>query len=95
MTLSWLARAFCMTDLRLKELWWFDANAKTYPYDPAKAKALLAEAGYPNGFEFTLSTPQIGIFQQINQLIQEQLAAIGVKLKLWSRSRKVSGMPGW
>ena len=45
MTLSWLARAFCMTDLRLKELWWFDANAKTYPYDPAKAKALLAEAG--------------------------------------------------
>lgn len=63
-------------------LWWFDANAKTYPYDPAKAKALLAEAGYPNGFEFTLSTPQIGILQQINQLIQEQLAAIGVKLKL-------------
>jgi peptide/nickel transport system substrate-binding protein len=63
-------------------LWWFDANAKTYPYDPAKAEALLAEAGYPNGFEYTLSTPQIGILQQINQLIQEQLSAIGVKLKL-------------
>jgi peptide/nickel transport system substrate-binding protein len=63
-------------------LWWFDANAKTYPYDPGKAKALLAEAGYPNGFEYTLSTPQIGVLQQINQLIQEQLAAVGVKLKL-------------
>jgi peptide/nickel transport system substrate-binding protein len=63
-------------------LWWFNPNAKTYPYDPARAKALLAEAGYPNGFEFTLSTPQIGVLQQINQLAQEQLAAIGVKLKL-------------
>jgi len=63
-------------------LWWFDANAKSYPYDPAKAKALLAEAGYPNGFEYTLSTPQIGVLQQINQLIQEQLGAVGIKLKL-------------
>jgi peptide/nickel transport system substrate-binding protein len=65
-----------------KGLWWFDANAKTYPYDPARANALLAEAGYPNGFEYTLSTPQIGVLQQINQLLQEQLAAVGVKLKL-------------
>jgi peptide/nickel transport system substrate-binding protein len=63
-------------------LWWFNPNAKTYPYDPARAKALLAEAGYPNGFEYTLSTPQIGVLQQINQLVQEQLAAVGIKLKL-------------
>jgi peptide/nickel transport system substrate-binding protein len=63
-------------------LWWFNANARTYPYDPARAKALLAEAGYPNGFEYTLSTPQIGVLQQINQLVQEQLAAVGIKLKL-------------
>jgi len=63
-------------------LWWFNANARTYPYDPARAKALLAEAGFPNGFEYTLSTPQIGVLQQINQLVQEQLAAVGIKLKL-------------
>jgi len=63
-------------------LWWYNANARTYPYDPARAKALLTEAGYPNGFEFTLSTPQIGMLQQINQLAQEQLAAVGIKLKL-------------
>jgi peptide/nickel transport system substrate-binding protein len=63
-------------------LWWYDPAVKSYPHDPAKAKALLAEAGYPNGFEFTLSTPQVAVFQQINQLMQEQLAPIGIKLTL-------------
>jgi peptide/nickel transport system substrate-binding protein len=63
-------------------LWWYDPNVKSYDYDPAKAKALVAEAGYPNGFEFTLSTPQVAIFQQINQLIQEQFAAANIRVKL-------------
>jgi len=63
-------------------LWWFNPNAISYPFDPEKAKALLAEAGYPNGFEYSLSTPQVGVFQQINQLAQEQLAKVGIKVTL-------------
>jgi peptide/nickel transport system substrate-binding protein len=63
-------------------LWWYDEKTKSYDYDPAKARALVAEAGYPNGFEFTLSTPQVAIFQQMNQLIQEQFAAANIRVKL-------------
>jgi len=63
-------------------LWWFDPAIKSHDYDPEKARVLLKEAGYSNGFEFALSTPQVTALSQINQLVQEQLAAVGVKLKL-------------
>jgi peptide/nickel transport system substrate-binding protein len=65
-----------------KGLWWYDPAIKSYDHDPAKAKALLAEAGYPNGFSYPLSTPQVTVFRQINQLLQEQLAAVGINVSL-------------
>jgi peptide/nickel transport system substrate-binding protein len=63
-------------------LWWYDPTVQSYPYDKARAKALLAEAGYAGGFEFVLSTPQLTVLQQINQLVQEQLAEVGIKVRL-------------
>lgn len=63
-------------------LWWYDASIKSYEYDPARAKELLTEAGYKPGTEIVLSTPQVSVFQQINQLVQEQLTAVGMTVKL-------------
>ncbi|WP_200959436.1 ABC transporter substrate-binding protein [Rhizobium sp. Root1203] len=51
-------------------------------YDPAKAKALLAEAGYPNGFSFTIKSPQMAYAPRSAQVMQAMLAEIGVTMNI-------------
>jgi peptide/nickel transport system substrate-binding protein len=57
-----------------------------YGYDPDKAKALLAEAGYPKGFSTTLSFPTSGSGNMVpipmNEALQQNLAQVGVNVKL-------------
>jgi peptide/nickel transport system substrate-binding protein len=64
----------------------YDKANDIYSYDPAKAKQLLAEAGYPNGFELRLSYPTSGSGNMLptpmNEALQANLAEIGVKVKL-------------
>ena len=54
----------------------------TYPYDPVAAKALLAEAGYPDGFSATLKLPPLAYASLSGQIIASQFAAVGIKLEL-------------
>ena len=57
-----------------------------YPYDPEKAKALLKEAGFANGFDVTFFVPESGSGMQspveMGTVIQANLAAVGVRAKI-------------
>jgi len=55
----------------------------TYPYDPQKSKQLLAEAGYPNGFEAVLKVPgKYAYSVRAGEVIADQFARVGIRLKL-------------
>ena len=62
-------------------------GAKWYAYDPTAAKALLAEAGFPNGFDVTLSYRDVNrvYLPKVNQVaqdIQDQLKQVGINVTI-------------
>jgi peptide/nickel transport system substrate-binding protein len=71
-----------------------DSTLKAYEYDPAQAKRLLAEAGYPKGFKVDMYSP-IGRYtsgKEVSLAIAENLKAVGidVTLHLWESMRWVT-----
>jgi len=70
-------------------IWSYNDAVQDYAYDPEKAKALLAEAGYPDGFETDLwwmpvQRPYNPNAQRMGELMQADLAAVGIKATLVS-----------
>jgi dipeptide transport system substrate-binding protein len=92
-------------------MWSYNKQVKDYAYDPAAAQALLAKAGFPNGFETTLwalpvQRPYNPNGQQVAELVQADLARIGIKARIqkyeWAEYLKRGkagesdiGMFGW
>ncbi|MCP5425392.1 MAG: ABC transporter substrate-binding protein [Gammaproteobacteria bacterium] len=70
-------------------IWSYNDDVKDYPYDPEKAKQLLAEAGYPNGFETDLwampvQRPYNPNARRMAEIIQADWDKVGVKAKIVS-----------
>lgn len=64
-------------------IWGFDKSLpRAYPYNPEKAKKLLAEAGYPDGFECIIWTDPRTERKSISELVQAFLAQVGVKANI-------------
>jgi len=61
--------------------WANNPDVKGFPYDPAKARELLAQAGYPNGLKTSLTTTQ---GQPLDQFIavQSDLKAVGIQCEI-------------
>lgn len=55
-----------------------------YPYDPSRAKELLKEAGYPNGFKVTLMTPtgRYMFDKQVAEAIAQYLREVGIEAEV-------------
>jgi ABC-type transport system substrate-binding protein len=60
----------------------YDPTLKGIPYDPDKAKKLLAEAGMPNGFKNTYYCVSNDTATKIAQSIQQDLSKVGIQLEL-------------
>jgi len=63
------------------EPWYIDLVDEN-PYDPALAESLLADAGYADGFSFTIDTPDSGVQSTVAEFLKSELAKVGVTVDI-------------
>jgi peptide/nickel transport system substrate-binding protein len=68
---------------------WSAETDRRLPHDPARARALLAEAGYPNGFSVPLECP-VGTYEEACQAVAAMLARVGIRAQLAIHPNAVS-----
>ncbi len=62
-----------------------DPSRKPYEYDPERARQLLAEAGYPDGFPLQLWRSQRTEIARVSQAVQQALGAVGITVEILER----------
>lgn len=63
----------------------YDPDLKPYPFDPAKARELLREAGHPNGFEvpcYNLTTPREPYIKEVGEAIFAYATMVGIRCRI-------------
>lgn len=80
----WAGRATALGSPLFPGIFGYDPAVKPYPYDPAKARAMLAQAGYPNGFTFHTDVPIGGVplAKEAAEAVAGDLARVGVKMEM-------------
>jgi peptide/nickel transport system substrate-binding protein len=71
----------------------FALRVEPYPYDPTHAKRLLADAGYPNGFDAGDVTP-LPPFTTMGEAVGNYLAAVGIRTRVRTMER-ATYMDAW
>jgi peptide/nickel transport system substrate-binding protein len=97
----WNGRVTPATQGAITDAFGYDQALQSYAYDPAKARALLKEAGYETGFSFTFEFPAGTLpgDSAIMQQIAADLAAVGVRMNIrpitYAQQVRYTSQGGW
>ncbi len=81
-TILWSGRGAIANSEAPPGLWWSPPASDIDAYNPALAKKLLAESGVAPGTELTLAAPSDNTLRLLAQLVQENIEAIGLRVRL-------------